>query len=195
MIWFTADTHFDHTAIMRYCERPWDDIGRMNEVLIENWNTVVSPQDDVYHLGDFAFSKASRIEELIGCLNGRIHFIRGNHDGPIGLNWKRGFIWVKDYYELKVDDEEMNERQRIVLCHYPIESWNGRYHGAWMLHGHSHGTVPSSDKQARLDVGVDCNRFFPVSYDEVKFRMTRKVFKPVCNCNPKHTDVPCPHGN
>ncbi len=51
--WFTADTHFGHTNVIRYCARPFDSVQAMDETLIENWNQVVRPKDTVYHLGDF----------------------------------------------------------------------------------------------------------------------------------------------
>ena len=82
-------------------------------------------------------------------------------------------------YELKVPDEEMDLEQHIVMCHYPIESWNKRHHGSWHLHGHCHGSLPSPDWQARLDVGVDVHKFKPIPYEEVKALMTFKVFKPI----------------
>jgi calcineurin-like phosphoesterase family protein len=73
----------------------------------------------------------------------------------------------------------MGVKHKIVLCHYAFEVWNKRHFGSWCLHGHSHGTLPSPDHMARYDVGVDNNDYFPVSYEQVKFIMTRKVFKPI----------------
>ena len=54
-IFFVADTHFFHKNIIKYCSQPFLSITEMNETLIKNWNSKVSPGDIVFHLGDFAF--------------------------------------------------------------------------------------------------------------------------------------------
>ena len=79
-IFFTSDTHFGHGNIINFCKRPYENVAKMDNALIENWNATVGPTDDVYHLGDFCFNGIQRWWELIGALNGRIHLILGNHD-------------------------------------------------------------------------------------------------------------------
>jgi len=94
-----ADTHFDHNNIIKYCLRPfirsWE--RQMNEVLINNWNNIVRPNDKVYFLGDLVYGRKSRPPRyFLEKLNGDIEFVRGNHDrfsGPIvfiviGLGFK-----------------------------------------------------------------------------------------------------------
>lgn len=67
--------------------------------------------DDVYHLGDFAFAnhkKLNGVVDIINQLNGRIHFIKGNHCYPRlwqdieALNLPH-VEFVKDYHEISVD--------------------------------------------------------------------------------------------
>lgn len=55
MIWFTSDTHFGHVNLLKFCDRPWDDIEKMNATLVDAINAHVSPSDTLYHLGDFSF--------------------------------------------------------------------------------------------------------------------------------------------
>lgn len=178
MIYFVSDTHFSHANILKYCNRPFSSIRDHDKTLIKNWNSAVKPEDTVYHLGDFGFAHHDVIANILQELNGKKIFIWGNHDKSMNKQLiQKYFQFDKDIYEVKVDDEEMNVKQSIILCHYPFESWNKKYHGSWHLHGHCHGTVSSSDNMARLDVGVDCHNFKPISYDEVKFIMTEKFFK------------------
>lgn len=49
----------------------------MNEALIENWNKVVSDDDTVFHLGDFAFGGSNVWKEIIPRLKGHINLIIG----------------------------------------------------------------------------------------------------------------------
>ena len=181
MIWFTSDTHFGHTNILRYCKRPFDTIEAMNDTIVNNWNTQVQSGDDVYHLGDFAMTGKTDYKSLLDRLMGNIHLVRGNHDhlNKMPAYLKERFAWIKDYYELVVPDEEMDVDQPIILFHYPILSFNKMHHGSWHLHGHSHGTCKYPDNNARMDVSVDRNDYKLFSYQDVKDFMTFKAFKPL----------------
>ena len=76
----------------------------MNEKLIENWNSRVKANDEIYILGDFLY-RGSGIEanNILAKLNGRKYLIKGNHDKFIDekLFDKNHFIWIKDYHLLK----------------------------------------------------------------------------------------------
>ena len=170
MIYFTSDTHFYHKNIIRYCSRPFGDVQHMNSELIRKWNEKIKPEDQVYHLGDFAFCGTGRALETLSALNGEIFLIKGNHD-QMSEVVRNQFTWIKDYYYLTIKnffgmDREYNAH--IVLCHYPIESWDGMGHGTWHLHGHCHGSLKRNTFGKRLDIGVDCHDYEPLSFFEVK---------------------------
>jgi len=179
MIYFTSDTHFGHRNILKYCNRDFVHIDQHDEFLIKEWNKTVGEEDEVYHLGDFALCSTKYIENVARRLNGKKYIVWGNHDKRMGAYFHNFFQDLGHYHELRVKDEEMDCTQTIVLCHYPIASWNKMHRGSWHLHGHCHGTFKSHDWQARMDVGVDVNNYKPISYEDVKYIMTRKVFKPV----------------
>lgn len=146
----------------------------MDETIIRNWNGVIGPDDDVYHLGDVCFMRPDAARALLSRLNGRIHLLRGNHDkGQFLAECSGRFEWVKEYHELHVG------KQMIVLGHYPFVTWNKSHHGSWNLHGHCHGTLPVDVSSLRLDVGVDCHRYGPISFDAVGELMSKRTFKPI----------------
>ena len=81
MIFFTADLHFGHKNIIRYCDRPFKDVAQMNSTLIKNYNEVVRPDDTCYILGDLAMGINSlELTKYIRRMNGRKILILGNHD-------------------------------------------------------------------------------------------------------------------
>lgn len=152
-IYFTSDHHFYHRSIIEYTNRPWHDVEQMNQGLIEAWNEHVTMQDTVYYLGDFCWRDAKAASEILGQLNGKIHLIPGNHDkriirSPL-VQGPSKFASINPILELNIN------RQHIVLCHYAMLVWNKRHHGAWMLHGHSHGSLAIDWNAKRMDVGVD----------------------------------------
>lgn len=168
MLWFTADLHFGHEAVLRFAERPWRSAVEMDDALIARINERVAPTDRLFILGDVSYLiSAERAAKLVGRIACRhIHLIRGNHDAALdGLGL---FESVRDY-------AEMNWRgQKLVLFHYPIMKWNGMYRGSWQLHGHIHskGSGYNDENRAqgilRYDVGVDANGYRPVSFKELE---------------------------
>lgn len=147
---FTSDTHFFHHNIIRYCERPFSDIYTMNEHIVESWNSVVKPNDTIFHLGDISFGYADETIEILSRLNGNKHLIAGNHDRNSKWASKNreevltAFQSVSDYRRIKIDG------MKFVLCHFPLASWERGYVN---LHGHTHGKYKGYKGQ--LDVGVD----------------------------------------
>lgn len=169
---FTSDTHFGHTNIIKFCNRPFQNVEKMNEILIENWNKVVSKDDTVFHLGDFAFGGSSVWNGIIPRLNGHINLIIGNHDRK---NLRQGYM---SYFDMVVPQLHIEiEDNSIYLNHYPFLCYGGSYRGVWQLFGHVHsGPQANGLDISRLkvllptqyDVGVDNNNFTPISYREVK---------------------------
>lgn len=93
-----SDTHFGHTNVIKYCNRPFKDAKEMDSVLIKNWNETVSNKDVVIHLGDFAFCSKERAREICSELNGRKILIKGNHDNWSDEFYKEiGFDYISKY--------------------------------------------------------------------------------------------------
>lgn len=175
-IWFSSDHHLDHANIIKLCNRPFENVNQMNDVLIHNINKHIKSDDKFYLLGDFAhanFVKTREFRRKIECK--KIHFIMGNHDYQ-SINRKEAeliFGTVDDLTEFR-----MNKR-KYVLCHYPLKEWNGKRNGSVCLHGHNHNNLSCSHKFGYsngliLDVGVDTNNFVPYNLDEINLIMDNK---------------------
>lgn len=158
-IFLTSDLHFYHKNIQKYSPkyRPWNgDVHYMNEELIRIWNESLSYEDTMIFLGDFSFGTTLESARIIDRLQfGKLIFVRGNHDTSEFCNYMKYSsnrdIQIKEYYETRF------EKDKVVMFHFPIEDWNGKYHKSMSvhLHGHSHGH--SHKTQNRLDVGWDAH--------------------------------------
>lgn len=157
-IWFTSDTHFSHANIIRFCDRPFEDVDAMNEALISNWNECVKPGDTIYHLGDFSFARNPAA--VFYRLNGNKLLIEGNHDQKRLRELKKlPWGWVKSTYQLRAGGK------KIWLSHYAHRRWPNGHHGAIHLYGHSHGEL--ADFGRSTDVGVDAWDYKPVHLDTI----------------------------
>jgi len=180
-VWITSDTHYGHKNICRGVTnwrlpdgsipidqtRDFDTIEKMNESIIQNINSVVGQDDVLIHLGDWSFGGFENIKifrNRIVCQN--IHLILGNHDHHIENN--RGdcqdlFTSVSHYNRLTY------KKKTFVLCHFPIQSWDGLNRGNIHLHGHVH--LPTNlrfGKGKKMDVGIDGHPEFGVyNMDEI----------------------------
>lgn len=158
-IYFTADTHFFQESIIHRANRPFASFREMNEHMFDLWNETVKPEDTIYHLGDVTARFSEKELAQLRLLNGKKFLIPGNHDVQKIKNKLSSFFTI---FPPLVDLPAV----KVVMCHFPLESWNKRNYGYMHLHGHSHGNMRKI--QARLDVGVDVHGFKPISLEECR---------------------------
>jgi calcineurin-like phosphoesterase family protein len=179
-VYITSDTHFGHKNICRGVTnwrtqdgeipvdstRDFQTIEQMNQRLVDGINHFVGQDDTLIMLGDVSFGGFDNIGiflERLVCHN--IHLILGNHDTHIerDRDFVRGrFLSVQHYLEANI------EGQDFVLCHYPLQSWNGLNKGVIHLHGHVHLSPNRKfGNGKRMDVGVDGNGMDPYSISEI----------------------------
>ena len=157
--YFTSDTHFGHGGALGLYRRPFASVAVMNETIVERWNDTVGPDDDIWHLGDFAIrQRPAVVADLLGRLHGRKHLLTGNND-PAATTALEDWESVQPYTEITADGVS------LVLCHYPFRTWRGMGEGWINLHGHCHGRLKPQPRQ--FDVGVDLWGFRPVTLGEI----------------------------
>lgn len=163
-VWLTSDTHFSHSNILGFKRedgsplRPgFANADEMDECIIERWNSVVKPEDKVYHLGDVAFKDGLK---LVAKLNGTKVLIKGNHDQAK----------LSAYAKLFKDVRGTHKLDNLLLSHVPIHpSQIARF--KMCVHGHLH------DKEVlchsgRVDgryysVCVERHNYYPVALEQV----------------------------
>ena len=163
--WFTADWHFFHKMIIKYCARPFSSEKQMRNKIINNFNEVVRSEDQTFILGDVAMLGASQWERLRGVitkLNGTKHLIYGNHDE---FRWQRyidvGFTTV--HSALWLEEGGLH----IVMAHDP-SVYCTLEPDTVLLHGHIHTLYKTIPEQRVVNVGVDVWNFYPVNIDQIR---------------------------
>lgn len=175
MIYFIADTHFNHENIIKYCNRPFRDKEEMNEVLIEKWNKVITDEDTVYHLGDLILGEKVEWNKILSRLKGKKYLIRGNHDNATKSEYEKYGITVLINAPIEL------EEYKLILSHVPIPDKMIK-DGYINVHGHIHNKklndvnekigqpeypceLYSEDKH--ICVSVDVIDFKPISINEI----------------------------
>lgn len=178
-IWFISDTHFNHANILTFKNydgtpvRPFSSLEEMNETMIERWNSVIKPQDHVYHCGDVCMGPKSEFSRIITRLNGKLRLVVGNHDD---LN-NREFL---SHFE-KVMTWRVFKDGNFLVTHVPV-------HFASMIprkcefnvHGHTHGnSVKVSDSKVDdhryVNVCVERIDYRPIHFDEIVKRTKNEI--------------------
>ena len=152
MYFFTADEHYGHRNIIKYCRRPFDDTREMDYEITKRHNSVVGADDIVIHGGDLTLANRIIAERYITELNGKHFFLKGSHDAWLSES-------AREIWEKKISG------QPIIVCHYAMRVWSKSHYGSWQLYGHSHGNLEPIGKQ--WDIGVDNNDFYPVSFEQI----------------------------
>jgi len=162
-IFITADQHFFHGNIIKYCNRPFKSLEQMNETIIRNHNERVKPNDIVYHIGDFCFRNSNNsrgegtrttAEEYIQKLNGRIVFIKGNHDQNNSL-------------KTVIESMVINYGgKRMWLIHDPKYA-RADYSINLVGHIHNNWKFQRREDSIIINVGVDVWGFKPMKLQEI----------------------------
>lgn len=165
-IFVIADTHFGHGNIIKFTNdkgevirqhpegRLFKHIGEHDDLLVKEWNKIVTPQDHVYHLGDVAISK--QCLRFCNYLNGKKRLVRGNHDIADTKQYLE--VGFQEIYGVRVFHKE-----GFILSHIPIHPASIKK--GWInVHGHTHSNV------VRLENGHPDERYRCVSVEHTNYR-------------------------
>ena len=180
-IWFTSDWHFCHSKSFLWMPRGFKDQYEMNAEIIKRHNEVVSPEDDVYCLGDCMLEDNVEGLKCIKQLKGNIHIIRGNHDTDTRMG-----LYDNCYNIIEVCEGKFLKygRYNFYLSHYPTLTSNCDEDKPLdrriiSLCGHSH----TADKFADFKKGliyhceVDAHDCYPVCVDDIITDVQKKINK------------------
>lgn len=154
-----GDTHFGHANILTFkkddgtlLREGFSDIKEHDAKLIYYWNSVVDPEDKVYHLGDVGFINFTHIKRIFDSLNGTKVLIKGNHD-----NFK-----LNQYAQIFKDVRATHTLDKFILSHIPIHPdslsrWKAN------IHGHVHANSLKDERY--INVSVEAIDYTPFDFD------------------------------
>lgn len=160
-----SDTHFGHSNILTFKRqngdplRDFPNIYYHDEYLIDKWNSTVSPEDKVYHLGDVGFKNFTALGAILSRLNGTKVLIRGNHD-----NFK-----LSQYQQYFKDVRASHTLDKFILTHIPIHPdsvsrWKAN------IHGHLHANNINDSRY--LNVAVEQINYTPINFEEIRSKFS-----------------------
>lgn len=182
-IFFTADLHFGHTNIIRYCSRPFEDIQEMDTVLVARWNATVPEHAVVFILGDVMLGNKENGVKYFSHLSGHKILIAGNHDHKGRLQALAPYchtVFTIQESPILIPGMRILGRQ-VVLSHFPtvtgLQAYDDRVNlhrfapeidpnTEILLHGHVHTAFRW--RPGMMNVGADMSAYAPVDLDYIR---------------------------
>jgi calcineurin-like phosphoesterase family protein len=179
-IFFTADTHFGHEKAINYHSndkkiRPWNSVNDQDRELIDNWNSVISKDDTVYHVGDVCDTSVVGIGDCVDRLNGIKILVKGNLDIADNSEYLKQFDEVYDeFHTIELDG------YRILLSHNYTSIENiSKYNCSLNIHGHLHADCVQDPRY--FCVSLERTNFHPISTEQLLLSIKENQLKYVKN--------------
>jgi calcineurin-like phosphoesterase family protein len=179
--WLIFDPHFNHSKIITFKQRdgvtPLRDfptIEEMNERIIENYNKVVRPGDNVYFGGDIGRD----LDEIMPRLPGRRKILPGNHDDEklsFYAKWFKKNMSLWKYFTPQGHNIPVN----IVATHAPLHKAAFYYKNAYCVHGHIHVAEELGNRY--LNLACELVGYRPVHIEEAADMIMKRVKANPCS--------------
>ena len=179
-IFLTSDTHFGHDREFLFGPRGFSSIQEHDEAVVANWNSVVGPDDIVYHLGDVMLNDNKHGMDCLRRLNGHIKLIRGNHDTDARMEFYKTLPNVE---VLGWAEVIKYKKYQFYLSHHPTLTSNLEKAPYLRMHlinlfGHTHQQKRFyEDMPYMFHVGMDSNNCTPVLLDDAIEMMKEETNK------------------
>lgn len=158
-IFFISDTHFGHSNILTFkkkdgelCRPEFEDVNEMDEYMVKQWNSVVRPQDKIYHLGDIVMHQ--RNLPIIGRLQGHKRLVRGNHDNDIKT------LKLMEYFD-EIYGVRVFRNHDIICSHIPLDYDSIERFGV-NVHGHLHNNHDKGYPWINISVEMLPEKYTPI---------------------------------
>jgi len=171
-IWLTSDLHLGHDREFIYGPRGFNSIEEHDKTIIQNWNNLVSWEDEIWLLGDCMLNDNEGGIRKLNQLAGKIYIICGNHDTATRVqlyaNIRPTILVMGLAYILKY------QGYNFYLSHYPTLTSNydndkplKRQMISIAGHYHTKNKFKDMDKGNIYHVELDAHNNKPVLLDNI----------------------------
>jgi calcineurin-like phosphoesterase family protein len=186
--YFSSDWHLGHGNIIKYDNRPFKNTDEMDHVILGNVTAQLEKGDNLYYLGDFAFTRSQNTMEgymkALAYTQANLFFIKGNHDKRDTVKlYERYGTYLGEQKKIKIPDiDGLEGIQEIVINHYAMRVWDKSHHGVWHLYGHSHDGLEGEAWGKSMDAGIVTaarikGSYELFSYHDIKAIMAKRSLK------------------
>jgi calcineurin-like phosphoesterase family protein len=177
MWYFSSDWHLGHENVIRFSKRPFSSVEQMDSAIIKNMISPLKRGDEFFFLGDLSWNIPVGERFFYSLPEGvQFHWILGNHDYDKYLKpFEQYCASISTIKELKPAKDQL-----LVLCHYPMISFNKSHHNAWQLYGHHHRRPNGKDnlfpnfQGKRLNINLEFHDFKPLTLKDVEQHMAKQ---------------------
>lgn len=150
-IFVTSNLQLGRPSAIKKYSRSYTDVDQMTNDLILKWNTVVKPEDTVYHLGNFAHDPKTA-QDSLNRLNGTIKFVEGDLDQAIQTLHDRNMLTANSSIVKCIMFED---KLNCALSYWPLEAWPKKSSKAWSIIGYPDKRYKSNPKKRVINVSTD----------------------------------------
>lgn len=161
-------TFVSHNQAFVYEPRGFSSVDEMNEAIIERWNSIVKPDDIVFHLGDITLTDTTKGIECFKRLNGQISVVWGNHDSPA----RQELIERMPVITLGYAHQFKFGKISCYLSHYPTltANWDDKHFNQHVINFHAHTHQRTNWLQVNnpfmYHIGMDSHNCTPIHIEE-----------------------------
>ena len=163
-IFVTANQQFGRFNAIKMYKRPFLSVEEMNFNLIKEWNSVVSKEDIVYVLGNFAWDPETA-EIVVNQLNGNIIVIPGEHDKAIEEldRMKNNLLNVK----FREFDIEYILEVGASISYWPLSEWPLKSEGIPSVIGYPGKKYKTDHKKNIINCNCDLWDYKPIEINKI----------------------------
>lgn len=162
-IFVTSNLQLGRPGAIKKYSRGFEHVDEMTDALISNWNEVVTKDDTVWHLGNFAHDPKTAQDAMIR-LNGTINFILGEHDQALEhLNEKN---MLRPGCHIKQCIEECSQT-KVAFSYWPLAAWPNKTKKWFSIIGYPAKSFKSDPKKRIINSSTDLWSHRPQELEKV----------------------------
>ena len=174
-----SDPHFSHANIIRFCDRPFDDVESMDAALWKAIDAAYKEADLVLCLGDWSLKNPLHVaRQMTNRWGDKVLGVIGNHDmrgsrpkqwADVGVRSTLEFSVSKTWLQGHLLDAAVNwsdipDVVRVGVSHWPVAPIYFPDDTYLCLHGHTHNKTMGA---LRLNACVETMQYRPVPLQDL----------------------------